>query len=79
MFDHNHTDLSPAEVDPTVVAADRRLCPGLHVAPRALVLVLLLREDELRVGVLLALFLAQVERERADLLQRRDGDLVLQS
>ena len=44
-----------------------------------MVLVLLLREDELRVGVLLALLLAQVERERADLLQRSDGDLVFQS
>ena len=51
-----------------MVSADRRLRPGLNVAPRALVFVLLLRKDQLCIGVLFAFLLAQVEREGADLL-----------
>ena len=62
-----------------MVSPDCRLRPGLNVAPRALVFVLFLRKDQLCIGVLLAFLFAQVERERANLLQGRNGDLVLET
>ena len=67
----------PADVaNPPVVAADGRLAPGLDVAPRALILVLFLGEDELGVVVLVTLLLHQVEREWANLLNGGNGNLV---
>ena len=62
------SDLSSAVCNSPLVTADRGLHSGLHVAPRALVLVLFLRKDQLCIGVLLAFLFAQVERERANLL-----------
>ena len=75
----DYTDLSSAVCNSPVVAADRGLHSGLHVAPRALVLVLFLRKDQLCVGVLLAFLFAQVKGERTDLLNGRDGNLVLET
>ena len=66
-------------LDDALVVSDGRLEAGLAVGPRALVLVLLLREDELGVRVLVDLLLGQVEGERADLLDRADRDLVLKA
>ena len=73
------TDLSSAVCDSPVVSPDCRLRPGLNVAPRALVFVLFLRKDQLCVGVLLAFLFAQVKGERTDLLNSRDGNLVLET
>jgi hypothetical protein len=73
------THFSSAVVDPPVISSDGRLRPGLHVRPRALVLVLFLHKHQLGVRVLIALLLPKVERERADLFQASDGNLVFEA
>ena len=73
------TYISADILDDALVVSDSRLEPRLAVSPRALVLVLLLREAELGVGVLVDLLLGQVEGERADLLKGRQGDLGLEA
>lgn len=73
------THISADVVESPLVAADGSLQAGKDIRPGSVVLVLFLSKDQLGVGVFVAFLFDDVERERTDLFDPGDGDLVLKS